>query len=151
MDFGEVCTDCLIGAAMLRTDAVTDGLANEKGPTSHAGKLENVEPMDSLEGLLVPLYHGPSAECKEEFHTVRDKKNRSVETVSPNVIPFQMGEQGKNGRALDRSIDDLVDAMRELVLVEKLTGRAGLPQRVYLAFSGVLMYAIKFAGCENEK
>lgn len=38
-----------------------------KSPTSHAGKQENVEPMDSLERLLVPLYHGPSAECKEEF------------------------------------------------------------------------------------
>ncbi len=38
-----------------------------KSPTSFAGKLEDAELMDSLEGLLVPLYHGPSAECKEEF------------------------------------------------------------------------------------
>lgn len=79
-----------------------------------------------------------------------NKKNRPIEAVSPNVIPLQIGEQTKTERALNRSIDDLVDAMRELVLVEKLTGRAGLPQRVYLAFSGVLMYAIRFAGCEND-
>lgn len=81
---------------------------------------------------------------------MRDKKNRPIEAVSPNVIPLQIVEQTKTERTLNRSIDDLVDAMRELVLVEKLTGRAGLPQRVYLAFSGVLMYAIRFAGCEND-
>lgn len=80
-----------------------------------------------------------------------DKKNRSIEAVSPNVIQLQMSERTKQEVALDRSVGDLVDTMRELVLVEKLTGRAGLPQRVYLAFSGVLMYAIRFAGCENEK
>jgi len=39
----------------------------KKDSTSHAGKLEDVEPMDSLEGLLVPLYHGPSPEYKEEI------------------------------------------------------------------------------------
>lgn len=80
---------------------------------------------------------------------MRNKKNQQIEAVSPNVIPFQMGEQGKNGRALDRSIDDLVDAMRELVLVEKLTGRAGLPQRVCLAFSDALMCAMRVARCEK--
>lgn len=68
LDFGEVCTDCLIGAAMLQTGAVTDGLANEKGPTSHAGKQENVEPTDSLEGLLVPLYHGPSQNARRNIN-----------------------------------------------------------------------------------
>lgn len=80
-----------------------------------------------------------------------DKKSRPIGADSPNVIQLQMSERMKQEVALDRSIDDLVDAMRELVLVEKLTGRAGLPQRVYLAFSGVLMYAIRFAGCENDK
>lgn len=59
LDFGEVSTDCLIGEAMLQTDAVTDGWANEKGPTSHAGKLEDVEPMDSLEGLLSVIIPWP--------------------------------------------------------------------------------------------
>ena len=42
-----------------------------KSPTSFAiasvKGMEGAELMDSLEGLLVPLYHGPSAECKEEF------------------------------------------------------------------------------------
>lgn len=66
LDFGEVCTDCLIGADMLRTNAATGGSENKKGPTSCAGKQEDVEPTDSLEGLLVPLYHGALLECKEE-------------------------------------------------------------------------------------
>lgn len=43
-----------------------------KSPTSFADKLEDVEPMDSLEGLLVPLYHGPSPECKEENQIERE-------------------------------------------------------------------------------
>ncbi len=34
--------------------------------------------------------------------------------------------------------------MRELVLVEKLTGRTGLPQRVCLAFSDSLMCTMRF-------
>lgn len=42
-----------------------------------------------------------------------------------------------------------MDTMRELVLVEKLTGRAGLPQRVCLAFSDALMCAMRLAGCEG--
>lgn len=82
---------------------------------------------------------------------MKDKKNRPIEAVSPNVIQLQMGEQTKLGRALDRSMDDLVDAMRELVLVEKLTGRTGLPARVYVAFSNMLMSAMMLAGCENDK
>ena len=80
-----------------------------------------------------------------------DKKHQPIEAPGRNVIPLPMGEHANRERALDRSMGDLVDTMRELVLVEKLTGRAGLPQRVCLAFSDALMCAMRFAGCENEK
>lgn len=66
-----------------------------KSPTSHAGKQENVEPTDSLEGLLVLLYHGPSPEYKEEFHTVENKKNHPIEAPEQNVIQLPMGEHTK--------------------------------------------------------
>ena len=82
---------------------------------------------------------------------MRDKKSQSSETPGLNVIQFQASERTKREIALDRSMGDLVDTMRELMLVEKLTGRAGLPQRVCLAFSDALMCAMRFAGCENEK
>ena len=62
------------------------------------------------------------------------KKERPIEATGLNVINLQVGERTKQEIAFDRSMDDLVDTMRELVLVEQLTGRAGLPQRVYLAF-----------------
>lgn len=69
---------------------------------------------------------------------MRDKKSQSSEAPGLNVIQFQASERTKREIALDRSMGDLVDTMRELVLVEKLTGRAGLPQRVCLAFSDAL-------------
>ena len=80
-----------------------------------------------------------------------DKKNHPIEALGQNVIQLPMGERTKRERALNRSVDDLVDTMRELVLVEKLTGRSGLPQRVCLTFSDALMCAMRFVGCENEK
>lgn len=79
------------------------------------------------------------------------KKERPIEATGLNVINLQVGERTKQEIAFDRSMDDLVDTMRELVLVEKMTGRAGLPQRVCWAFSDALMCAMRFAGCENEK
>lgn len=80
-----------------------------------------------------------------------NKKDQPIETLGQNVIQLPMGEYTKRECALDRSMGDLVDTMRELVLVEKMTGRAGLPQRVCWAFSDALMCAMRFAGCENEK
>ena len=71
-------TDCSIGIAMLLTDDVAVGTqGNKKDPTSHAGKLEDVEPMDSLEGLLVPLYHGSLLQYKEEFVNYGTEKHIS--------------------------------------------------------------------------
>lgn len=77
------------------------------------------------------------------------KKERPIETTGLNVINLQVGERTKQEIAFDRSMDDLVDTMRELVLVEQLTGRAGLPQRVCLAFSDALMCAMRVARCEK--
>lgn len=81
---------------------------------------------------------------------MKNAKTFRSEATALNVIPFQVGEQMKRETALGRSIEDLVDVMRELILVEKLTGRSGLPQRVYIAFSNALMSAMRLAGCEND-
>ena len=62
-----------------------------------------------------------------------------------NIVPIPVKENAKQEQNFTQSIDDLKEVMRELVLVEKMTGRAGLPQRVYLAFSGVLMCAARLA------
>lgn len=61
------------------------------------------------------------------------------------VIPFQRKEKTKKEVNFDRSMDYLVETMGELFLVEKMTGRTGLPQRVYLAFSEALQCAMKLA------
>ncbi|NCE66330.1 hypothetical protein D1159_17575 [Pseudoflavonifractor sp. 524-17] len=82
---------------------------------------------------------------------MKEKKSQSSETPGLNVIQPQVSERTKWEIALGQSMGDLADTMRELVLVEKLTGRAGLPQRVCLAFSDALMCAMRFSGCENEK
>lgn len=47
--------------------------------------------------------------------------------------------------ALEQSMDSLTETMRELFLVEKETGRKGLPQRVFLSFSDALQCAMKLA------
>lgn len=65
------------------------------------------------------------------------------------VLPFHPREKSKQELSLDRSVDELVDVMRELSLVEKQTGRTGLPQRVFLAFSYVLSDAMHLAGVKS--
>ena len=77
------------------------------------------------------------------------KQDRPIETSGRGVSNLAVGERTERGRAGGRSMDDLVDTMRELVLVEQLTGRAGLPQRVCLAFSDALMCAMRVARCEK--
>lgn len=61
------------------------------------------------------------------------------------VMSFPKMEKTKKEVNFDRSMDYLVETMSELFLVEKMTGRTGLPQRVYLAFSEVLQCAMKLA------
>ena len=55
------------------------------------------------------------------------------------VFSFKPSEKSKREVALDKSVDALVDAMRELALVERMTCRSGLSQRVCLAFVDVLV------------
>lgn len=65
---------------------------------------------------------------------------------SLRVIQFQPSGKTTREIALNKSVVELTDAMRELAQVEKMTGRAGLPQRVCLAFVGVLVEAMHLAG-----
>ena len=61
------------------------------------------------------------------------------------VIPFKQKEKTKREEAFYREICGLEEAMDELVLVEKMTGRAGFSERVCLAFSGVLMASMRIS------
>lgn len=61
------------------------------------------------------------------------------------VISFQPTEKKKKELRFDKSVDNLMDAMSELFLVEKMTGRTGLPHRVCLAFSNALLDAMRLA------
>lgn len=61
------------------------------------------------------------------------------------VIQTHPRERTKREVSLSRSVEDLVNVMQELILVEKQTGRTGLPQRVFLAFSDTLGAAMHIA------
>lgn len=65
------------------------------------------------------------------------------------VLQFQPREKTRREASLDKSVDELVDVMRELFLVEKQTGRTGLPQRVFLAFTYTLSCAMHLAGVKS--
>lgn len=67
------------------------------------------------------------------------------------VIPFPAREKTKKELAFERSMSSLTEAMGELFLVEKMTGRYGLPQRVYLAFSEALQSAMRLAEAEVRR
>lgn len=68
--------------------------------------------------------------------------NRTVKS-RPKVINMPKAEMTKQEVDLIKSVDDLVEAMRELHQVEKMTGKTGLTARVYLAVTGVMMAAIR--------
>lgn len=61
------------------------------------------------------------------------------------VIPFQPTEKLKMELRFENSTDDLINVMSELLLVEKMTGRTGLPQRVCMAFNYILQDAMRIA------
>lgn len=72
------------------------------------------------------------------------------------LVLFPQKEQTKREAAFERGMQELTEAMDELFLVEKMTGRTGLPQRVCLAFSDVLMTAMRLSAektgrCSNAK
>ncbi len=61
------------------------------------------------------------------------------------VISFPASEKTEKEIDLDREVDYLVSVMRELILVEKLTGRKGLPSRVLVSVHGILSAALRLA------
>lgn len=73
---------------------------------------------------------------------VEDRKIRQ----ELHVIQFQSKRRSRREIAFDKSMDDLLEAMRELRLIEKMTGRSGLPERVCLAFSDTIMCAMRLTG-----
>lgn len=54
-------------------------------------------------------------------------------------------DRNKRMETLEKGKFALMEAMAELVEVEQLTGRTGLPQRVSIAFSSIIADAIRWA------
>ena len=63
----------------------------------------------------------------------------------PNVVPFPATDRIKREAALDRDVEALIDAFRELHEVERMTGRTGLSARVHLSIMNIIMSADKVA------
>lgn len=61
------------------------------------------------------------------------------------VMTLPAKEKTKREIAFERSTDYLTEAMDELLLVEKKTGRTGLSKRVCMAFCDVLLDAMRMA------
>lgn len=73
------------------------------------------------------------------------------DTGNLTVFPVPVKEKTKKEIAFEQSMGYLAETMGELFLVEKMTGRAGLPQRVYLAFSETIQSAIRLAEAQCGK
>lgn len=80
--------------------------------------------------------------------TVEQPKKQTAERDF-KVIHFP--EKSKLELNLEQSVSDLVDAMRELKELGRMTGREGLPERVYLAFTSVLLGATSLAKAEDRE
>lgn len=63
----------------------------------------------------------------------------------PNVVSFPVTDRIKREAALDRDVEALIDAFRELHEVERMTGRTGLSARVRLSIMNIIMSADKVA------
>ena len=66
------------------------------------------------------------------------------------LVSFPTREGTKFESNLDRSVSALVEALCELAEVEKMTGRAGLSQRVCLAVGDVTLDAMRLARRVNQ-
>ncbi len=58
------------------------------------------------------------------------------------IIPFQKIQERKQANlktSLEQRVSDLLDAMGELVEVEQMTGRKGLMEKVYFAYTRILL------------
>lgn len=68
-----------------------------------------------------------------------------MSAAASRVIPLPTSGQFKREAALDRDVEALIDAFRELHEVERMTGRAGLSARVRLSIAGALSAADRLA------
>lgn len=62
-----------------------------------------------------------------------------------NIVTLPATDRIKREAALDRDVEALVDAFRELHEVERMTGRTGLSARVRLSIAGALSAADRLA------
>lgn len=68
-----------------------------------------------------------------------------MNAAASRVIPLPTSGQFKREAALNRDVEALIDAFRELHEVERMTGRTGLSARVRLSIMNVIMSADKVA------
>lgn len=73
------------------------------------------------------------------------KKNLPGEADKRKPFLLKIPERTVKEAYLSTSMDYLTEVMGELVLVARLTGRTGMPQRVYQAFNEVFSSAISLA------
>ena len=62
-----------------------------------------------------------------------------------NVVLLPVEDDMQHQAALEREVEALVDAFRELHEVERMTGRTGLSARVRLSIMNIMMSADKAA------
>lgn len=67
------------------------------------------------------------------------------------VITFPESGKTRQEIRLEKSVSDLVDMMRELEALGRMTGREGLPERVYLTVCNVLADATRFATAQERR
>lgn len=79
------------------------------------------------------------------------QQTRQAAAGELEVISFPEREKTKQEIKLEKSKSDLVDTMRELVEVERMTGHEGLSARVYITFTSILMDAVHLAKEEAQE
>lgn len=62
-----------------------------------------------------------------------------------NIVALPTMDRTRREATLDRDVESLIDAFRELHEVERMTGRSGLSARVRLSIINVIMSADKIA------
>lgn len=67
------------------------------------------------------------------------------------VISFPESAKTKQEIMLEKSVSDLVDMMRELEDLGRVTGREDLPRHVYLTVCNVLADATRFAVAQERR
>lgn len=74
-----------------------------------------------------------------------EKMKKQTTEQMLELISFPQMEKTKDEAKLEKSVSELVDTMRELENLGRMTGRKSLPIDVYLAVINVLMDAVHLA------